>query len=336
MVADTFANISTSNLELPGGVFATKPAQCMNFQELFPPHRGATDVTIINAICEGVSADGWVLQKSSGNVFVGGTSESNTGRGIVVDATSERNTFLNVDVENNTGEDVTVAGNYNQIINMTASSVVGSPVHIVQGTNNTISGGTFNRLTIDAAAANTLLSNVRYNMAGGGLTNNSTTTAIINSTDGTTTTTQLRGVTTATAPPAGMIGEELVSTVVIGSAVPLVNGAAKTVTSIVLTPGDWDVTGIGYFTGSSATKVAYIYATLSPIDNGLDQDPGRSGVMPFFYTAPLLTDINQVSQDAGTSRFTVAANTTVYLVVQASFNSGTWSAFGYLRARRMR
>src|SRR5690348_13475523 len=53
----------------------------------------------------------------------------------------------------------------------------------------------------------------------------------------------LVGTATNDNAAAGQIGEVISSTVLIADKVPLANGTPKTITSIILTPGDWDVWG---------------------------------------------------------------------------------------------
>jgi hypothetical protein len=177
LVVDTLDNITTSNND---GAYTTKPTSCITFQT-DGPNGGAYVVTLINPICEGVSGDGWVLSTSNGNVFVGGTSEGNGGRGLTLASDADRNTFQNADLEANAGPDMVVAGNYNQFINLTVASPPASPAHFIGGAGNTIIGGTYNQLTIDAGSTGTSLVGVRYGLAGGGLQNNTNTTTIINS-----------------------------------------------------------------------------------------------------------------------------------------------------------
>ena len=77
----------------------------------------------------------------------------------------------------------------------------------------------------------------------------------------------VKGTTTNDSAAAGTVGEEIVSTVIVGSAVSLTTATAATVTSIALTAGDWDVSFDAMFTGGTTTLVVYTKASLSTTTN---------------------------------------------------------------------
>lgn len=144
------------------------------------------------------------------------------------------------------------------------------------------------------------------------------------------------GTGTNDSAAAGCVGEVITASLASGSAVSLTDATAKTVTSITLTPGDWDVSGVvGYIVGPT-TSTVYFEAGTSLVDNtagtaGSDYTRlpyGASGVVTnsnSYFTAPL-------------RRVTVAAATTtvVYLIAKSSFSISTTTAWGTIRARRMR
>src|SRR5262249_6297435 len=61
------------------------------------------------------------------------------------------------------------------------------------------------------------------------------------------------GTTTNDDAPEGNIGELLSSFIASGSAVSLTTGVAANITSILITPGDWDVTANAYFSATATT-----------------------------------------------------------------------------------
>lgn len=133
---------------------------------------------------------------------------------------------------------------------------------------------------------------------------------------------------------AGQIGEYISSTVLSGSAVPLTSGTAANITSISLTAGDWDVDSVAYLTTGTSTSYSNLISSLSTTTAALNTAPGQ-----WFGNAT-------AAQVAGTGvtissaippfRFSLASTTTIFLVVSSSFTVSTMSAYGILRARRMR
>lgn len=138
------------------------------------------------------------------------------------------------------------------------------------------------------------------------------------------------GTTTNDNAAAGQGGEYLTATLASGSAITLTNNVVANVTSISLTPGDWDVTGIANLAAiGTASSVAFgITATSATLPT-----PGGMGYFQLTLTgSPLST----VTIPMGMTRFSLAVTTTVYLVAVAGFTTGTTTSFGTIRARRMR
>lgn len=137
----------------------------------------------------------------------------------------------------------------------------------------------------------------------------------------------------------GSAVDEYVETIVTsGSPIALVTATAKDVATISLPAGDWDVEYIPGFTGGATTTLTYVVACVSSgVTNTLDQTNGR--FVSSFYNA--LTVFNGVpaallSLGGPTVRFSLTATTTIRAVAQAAFGVSTCSAFGVLRARRIR
>lgn len=146
------------------------------------------------------------------------------------------------------------------------------------------------------------------------------------------------GTQTNNNAAAGLIGEFITATVAAGSAVSLVTATAKTVTSISLTAGDWDVSAVGDFTLTGATT-SYFRTGVNTITNTIPSQAGGSGIgtdpmvrIPLVLT----TTTSDYGQGLPPVRISLAATTTIYLVCEATFSAGTISAFGTIRARRMR
>lgn len=132
---------------------------------------------------------------------------------------------------------------------------------------------------------------------------------------------------------AGQIGEYLVSSVVSGSAVSLTNGNWVDITSLTLTAGDWDVSGIVRVTNGTAVAMTYMDAAIS-------QTSGNSstGIIAGNNNAegPPSTAAYDVTQIIPGYRQSVSTGTTIYLKANVGFSSGTPKGFGRISARRVR
>lgn len=141
------------------------------------------------------------------------------------------------------------------------------------------------------------------------------------------------GVTTNSSAAAGIVGEYVTASIISGSAVSLTTATPANVTSISLTAGDWDVNGVVNFLGSTISTTA-VAGGLSSTTATLPTLPstGRTDVS-LFGTA--LANSAAATQ-TGSARFSLAGTTTVYLVGQCTFTGGTCTAYGMIRARRVR
>lgn len=145
----------------------------------------------------------------------------------------------------------------------------------------------------------------------------------------------LVGVTTNSDAASGNVGEIIESTILITSAVSLVNATEKTITSISLTAGDWDVWGNIVYNPSIGpnTTMSSLAAGISTTTNSLPTLPGAGGVTTLALTFG--TPNKQIIQ-AGMRRMSISTTTTVYLVALAFFAANTLNAYGYIGARRVR
>lgn len=136
-------------------------------------------------------------------------------------------------------------------------------------------------------------------------------------------------VTDGASAAAGLVGEVMRSTVTSGSAVSLVNGTAKTVTSLSLTAGDWDCRGTLAFLPNAATTISVIAGGLNTTTNILP------GLASFFLDAPFATGIG-ASNAIAPQQINVSATTPLYMIAQSNFAANTMAAYGTEECRRMR
>ena len=140
---------------------------------------------------------------------------------------------------------------------------------------------------------------------------------------------------------AGSVGEIITATVASGSATALTTATPKTVTSISVTPGDWDIWGVVDFTATGATVAAGALweAGLSLTTNTFASQAGGSGLGTDPNTVPFMGAITTtafvMSAEPATTLL-ISATTTLFLVAEATFTAGTVSAYGSIFARRRR
>lgn len=142
---------------------------------------------------------------------------------------------------------------------------------------------------------------------------------------------QLKGNNTNTAPPAGFIGEQIRSFVNSGSPVSMSTGIAANITSITLTAGIWDISGIITYSAAAGTSVTQSYLSIGTTSATLDGANGDS-LMQFTHNA-IVNLQNSISLPA--FRVTLSGSTTYYLVGQTTFTISTRTAWGRLSATRV-
>jgi hypothetical protein len=140
----------------------------------------------------------------------------------------------------------------------------------------------------------------------------------------------LTGTTTNDNASAGNVGEEKRSDIPAGSAVSLVANTTKTVTSISLTAGDWDVTGMVNFTTGATTNITGLFGASSLTNNAVDAYQFSHRCAGF---VPGAVDMGYPIPPR---RVSIASATTVYLVATAGFTVSTAAAWGFISARRRR
>lgn len=137
------------------------------------------------------------------------------------------------------------------------------------------------------------------------------------------------GTTTNNSANAGSVGEFLPNTT---SGTSLTSTVAANATSISLTAGDWDVTGVVQFVPGAG-------ATVTVIGTGTNTTSATFGA---FQMNSIITGISapaasgSLSLAAPVTRFSLSATTTVFLIASSTFSGGTQTCNGFIRARRVR
>lgn len=144
---------------------------------------------------------------------------------------------------------------------------------------------------------------------------------------------KLLGSTTNDNAATGDVGEFLNATVGSGGAYSLTSGTVYSVTSVGLTPGDWDLEGSAVFTqagGTTATDyIVGITNSLSAWDGG-ETSYARTG----FLTSAATTLTG--TMPAVKRRVSTSSSITYYLLVRGTFTGGTLTVYGNINARRVR
>ena len=141
----------------------------------------------------------------------------------------------------------------------------------------------------------------------------------------------LQGVTNGTDAPLGQIGEVISSNVTTG--VTLTNNVTANVTSILLTAGDWDVSGevwVGVGTGGATLLSAGINFTNGVLPAASSPSSSRA-----YLQAALPASSTQILV-LRPCRVNLSGSATYYLMIYALFPSGTTTGTGNIWARRAR
>ena len=148
----------------------------------------------------------------------------------------------------------------------------------------------------------------------------------------------LVGTTTNNNANAGSVGEVVSSSVAVGSAVALTTASGaftgKTITSISLTAGDWDVFGVVGINNAATTNFTASAGGINTVADTLNS--AYEEETRFAYGAAGFVPNNVFSFAFPTTRVSIASTTTYYLIGYASFSISTATAFGRITARRMR
>lgn len=144
----------------------------------------------------------------------------------------------------------------------------------------------------------------------------------------------LRGTNTNDDAAAGFYGEYLTANQTTPQS--LTTNTPLNITSLSLTAGDWDVSGVVQIGPSGTTALSRAYAGVSSVSATLTAPNyqlvsfGDSGI-----SSAGGTNATQ-NIAAPVTRFSLASTTTIYLVAQANFGVSTAAAIGWIRARRVR
>lgn len=136
---------------------------------------------------------------------------------------------------------------------------------------------------------------------------------------------QIPGTTTNDSATAGNVGEfqeATFTTIAVG-------GSNTNLTTLSLTAGDWDVEGHAIFASGAASSITGIFLGINNVTATLPA-LGR-----YFQSNAVIGASASESAIPPVTRYSLASTTTIYLVGQSTL-TGSATASGFLRARRVR
>lgn len=142
------------------------------------------------------------------------------------------------------------------------------------------------------------------------------------------------GTTAADNAQAGSIGEVVSSVLSVGSAVSLVSNTVSNITSVSLTAGDWDCTGVVSFAFTATTSYQILSGAITTVSNTLPNV--NSGGFSTFTAPPTAPGGNTTALPIATVRMNVSGTTTVFLESMGFFSASTLTTWGGIYCRRQR
>lgn len=142
------------------------------------------------------------------------------------------------------------------------------------------------------------------------------------------------GSATNDSAAAGKVGEFLTASLAAGSATGLVSATPKTIISLSLSAGDWDVWGVADYIPDGATTTSVIQQGISQANNTFGAADTFSAASGGNLSGTVLGSL--IAENVPHQRISLAGTTTVYLIAKASFAISTMTAYGSIFARRRR
>lgn len=134
------------------------------------------------------------------------------------------------------------------------------------------------------------------------------------------------------AKQTAQIGEVISGVLASGSAVSLTTATAKTVTSINLPAGEWDIEGVVDFLPAGTTSI-------TQLSHGVSETADTLGGQDTFGQLSIAANVpgaNVIALPTPESRISLAAPATIYLIAKATFTVSTMTAYGSIVARSVR
>jgi hypothetical protein len=230
------------------------------------------------------------------------------------------------------GGNFTLSGAFPSILNVSANTDIFLPTTgtVITGITliGDVTGSVANSSTVTATITSNAVTNAQLAQMASRTIKGNNTASTANASD--LSAGQFPATQTNDLASSGNIGEFVTSTVTSGAAKVLISTSVINVTSIQLTGGDWDVTGqVDYIAGGGAV-IQYMQQGSNTVSGAL---PSQDAFSSIVLGASVVTD---PGNPIPLNRISVSTTTTTFLVTKASFTIGTLSAYGSIRARRVR
>jgi hypothetical protein len=279
------------------------------------------------------SAGSLTIFGSSFTNSAGSTTASTASAGVL---TIDKSSLNNVITTSGTNA-FALYNSFMGLLGSTNLTIGGSGLQTLQ--NSTISSGTASAISISSGCNinNCIVDSTNTNaITGAGqlvyteiaYSNSSSTQNVTTVTRRTLDGAQYRGANTNITPATGMLGEQVRSTVASGSAITLVTTVAVNLTSISLTAGVWDVSCVAAFNG--AVTGTTLQASISTVSA-----TGGTAGDNFVFIPTMPTASSDIAITIPSYRISLAATTTVYLVVNSAYSAGTLKSYGRISATRV-
>lgn len=139
----------------------------------------------------------------------------------------------------------------------------------------------------------------------------------------------IKGTATNDSAQAGSIGEYATNTT---AGTSLTNNTNANATSVSLTAGDWDVSGVCSYHPAATTSIVDVFCGVTTTSLGT---PGTGSLTNYVWAA-FVPGATTILINSPVVRISVASTTTVYLIAQSAFTVSTQTVDGFIRARRPR
>jgi hypothetical protein len=152
----------------------------------------------------------------------------------------------------------------------------------------------------------------------------------------------LRGRTDGVAAGAGIVGEYMISSLQVGSAITLTTAVAANIATITLTPGEWLIAAVAGYRTDTTTSITALTSAISKVSGALPATTASAvpngDEFRTHYSVPASVPGANASNmlNIPAYRVLVTTNTPFYLVSQGTFTVAALIGFGSIWATRSR